>query len=415
MAKLTEFESKKIIKAAGIAVPRGELACTPTHAEEIAIKIGLPVVLKIQSLYTGRFEKDLIRIVSTFEDLKRTLRYMFTAHLSEIKSKKLLVEEKCIYQNEFYLSVTSDEASLSPLFLFSVNGGIDIKKNHEKIRWKQLNILKGVTDEDISFLTKGVSVNLALGNVMKKLYGIYRNMDCCQVEVNPLVFSEGKFVALDAKIIIDGDALFRHKELGVQVTEENFNRAPTSLEISAAKIDENDHRGTVHIAELDQPLQKRGTRIAINCVGTGVSLSIMDELIECGYLPANFGDTSGNPTASKLYRAIRLIFSQKNIKGFVFASCVSSQQLDNTARGIIKALKDVYPETGGKPGIPCVFMFRGAWDKEAKLLFKEHGISDSENVIMLGRDSNEYDVACEFDKLYKARRSISSNVKKVRV
>jgi succinyl-CoA synthetase beta subunit len=240
-------------------------------------------------------------------------------------------------------------------------------------------------------------------------------MDCCQLEINPLVFSEGEFVALDAKIIIDGDALYRHKELGVQLTEENLNREPTSLEISAAKIDENDHRGTVHIAELDQPLQKKGTRIAINCVGTGVGLSIMDELIEQGYMPANFGDTSGNPTASKLYRAIRLIFSQKDIKGFVFASCVSSQQLDNTARGVIKALKDIYPETGGKPGIPCVFMFRGAWDKDAMLLFKEHGISDSENVIMLGRDSNEYNVACEFDKLYKTRKSVPNNVKNVRV
>ena len=415
MAKLTEFESKKIIKAAGIAVPRGELVSTSRQAEEAAMRIGLPVVLKIQSLYSGRFEKDLIKIVSSVEELKRALNYMFDVHSSEIRLQKLLVEEKYIYQDEYYLSVVSDDVALSPLLLFSENGGIDIERNCENIRMRQLNILKGVTDEDISFLTNGVHVNLDLGNVIKKLYGIYRNIDCCQVEINPLVFSEEKFVALDAKIIIDGDALYRHKELGVQLTEENLNRDPTSLEISAAKIDENDHRGTVHIAELDQPLQKKGTRIALNCVGTGVSLSIMDELIEQGYMPANFGDTSGNPTASKLYRAIRLIFSQKDIKGFVFASCVSSQQLDNTARGIIKALKDIYPETGGRPDIPCVFMFRGAWDRDAMVLFEEHGISDSENVIMLGRDSNEYDVACEFDKLYKNRRSMPGNVRKARV
>ena len=415
MAKLTEFESKKIIREAGIAVPRGELVSTSIQAEEAAMRIGLPVVLKIQSLYSGRFEKDLIKIVSSVEELKRTLNYMFDVHSSEIRLRKLLVEEKYIYQDEYYLSVVSDDVTLSPLLLFSGNGGIDIEKNREKIRRRQLNILNGVTDEDISFLTNGASVNLDFGNVIKKLYGIYRNMDCCQVEVNPLVFSEEKFVALDAKIIIDGDALYRHKELGVQLTEENLNREPTSLEISAAKIDENDHRGTVHIAELDQPLQNKGTRIALNCVGTGVSLSIMDELIEQGYMPANFGDTSGNPTASKLYRAIKLIFSQKDIKGFVFASCVSSQQLDNTARGIIKALKDIYPETGGRPDIPCVFMFRGAWDRDAMVLFEEHGISDSENVIMLGRDSNEYDVACEFDKLYKNRRSMPGNVRKARV
>jgi succinyl-CoA synthetase beta subunit len=415
MAKLTEFESKKIIKQAGIAVPRGELVSTPRQAEEVTMRIGLPVVLKIQSLYTGRFEKDLIKIVSSVEDLKRTLDYMFDVHCSEIKLQKLLVEEKYIYQNEYYLSVISDDISLSPLILFSENGGIDIEKNSENIVGRPLNILNGVTGEDISFLTNGASVNSDLGDVIKKLYDVYRKMDCCQLEINPLVFSEEKFVALDAKIIIDGDALYRHKELGVQLTEENLNREPTSLEISAAKIDENDHRGTVHIAELDQSLQIKGTRIAINCVGTGVSLSIMDELIEQGYMPANFGDTSGNPTASKLYRAIRLIFSQKDIKGFVFASCVSSQQLDNTARGVIKALKDIYPETGGKPGIPCVFMFRGAWDKDAMLLFKEHGISDSENVIMLGRDSNEYNVACEFDKLYKTRKSVPNNVKNVRV
>jgi hypothetical protein len=93
--------------------------------------------------------------------------------------------------------------------------------------------------------------------------------------------------------------------------------------------------------------------------------------------------------------------SQPQIENYVFVSCVSSQQLDNTARGIIKAFKELYPATGGQPNIPCVLVFRGAWDDVAIDLFEQHGISDGRWIEVLGRDTAEIEAAKVFDALYK--------------
>jgi succinyl-CoA synthetase beta subunit len=124
-------------------------------------------------------------------------------------------------------------------------------------------------------------------------------------------------------------------------------------------------------------------------------------LVPLGYYPVNFCDSSGNPVASKLYRITKVIFSQPGIEGYIFASCVSSQQLDNTARGIIKGLQELYPETGGQPNIPTVLAFRGAWDEDAQRLLKEHGISEGRWVRTLGRDSTEREAAIVFHELYQ--------------
>jgi succinyl-CoA synthetase beta subunit len=127
----------------------------------------------------------------------------------------------------------------------------------------------------------------------------------------------------------------------------------------------------------------------------------LDELVPLGFYPINFADTSGNPTASKQYRITKIIFSQPLIKGFLFVSCISNQQLDNTARGVIKALRDLYPETDGKPNIPVVLAIRGAWDLDAIRLFKDCGITEGKWIRILGRESTEQDAALAFYELYQ--------------
>jgi succinyl-CoA synthetase beta subunit len=138
-------------------------------------------------------------------------------------------------------------------------------------------------------------------------------------------------------------------------------------------------------------------------VGTGVSLTAMDELVRQGFFPANFCDTSGNPPASKLYRATRIILGQPDLGGYFFISCISSQQLDNTARGIIKGFKERYPKTGGVPDMPSLLVFRGAWEEEAIDLFRQHGIAGP-SVRILGRESSERDAVRIFGELYERFR-----------
>jgi succinyl-CoA synthetase beta subunit len=191
--------------------------------------------------------------------------------------------------------------------------------------------------------------------------------------------------------------------------EEAGDRRATLLEQVAGDIDHGDHRGTVHFVQIDPDLSycraQGRVPFGFDCVGAGASLTMMDELVPLGYYPVNFCDSSGNPVGSKLYRITKVIFSQPGIEGYVFVSCVSSQQLDNTARGIIKALQELYPETSGQPNIPTVLAFRGAWDEDAVRLLAEHGISAGRWVRVMGRDSTEKDAAQAFAALHKEWRA----------
>ncbi|OGO19323.1 MAG: hypothetical protein A2Z14_01290 [Chloroflexi bacterium RBG_16_48_8] len=221
-------------------------------------------------------------------------------------------------------------------------------------------------------------------------------------------------MAADARVDLDDDAVSRHPELGLDSVEDTGERPPTSLEIAAGKIDEHDHRGTAHFVQIDPDgsyVEEMGMiPIGFDCVGTGTSLTTMDELIPLGYYPVNFCDSSGNPTGSKLYRVTKIILSQPHIQGYLFVSCISSQQLDHTARGIIAALKELYPETGGKPNIPMVFAFRGSWDDVAIDLFHQHGIADSPWVRILGRDTIEKDAAVAFHEVYQVWKEMTGGL-----
>jgi succinyl-CoA synthetase beta subunit len=261
-----------------------------------------------------------------------------------------------------------------------------------------LNLLEGV--EGISSKQK-----LNIAHALQSLYQAYRRYDCKLIEVNPLAITGEGVIALDARVDVDGDALGRQKSVGLQMAEEAGERSATRLEQIAGTIDDGDHRGTVHFVQIDPDLRyirEHGyIPIGFDCVGAGVSLTMMDELVPLGFYPVNFCDSSGNPVASKLYRITKLIFSQPGIEGYVFVSCVSSQQLDNTARGIVKALKELYAATGGQPNIPVVLAFRGAWDEDALRLLHEHGISRGKWVRVLGRDAAETGVAAVFSSLYQ--------------
>jgi len=249
----------------------------------------------------------------------------------------------------------------------------------------------------------------AVANLYTNLYRVYREYDCKLAEINPLALTADGPVAVDARVDVDDDALARQTTLDLEVAEEAGERAATALEVAAGTIDENDHRGSVHFVQIDPDgsyAQAEGkVPIGFDCVGAGTSLTTMDELVPLGYYPINFCDSSGNPVGSKLYRITKVIMAQPQIEGYVFVSCVSSQQLDNTARGIIKAFKELYPSTGGQPNIPCVLVFRGAWDDVAIDLFKQHGISAGRWVRVLGRDTAEIEAAEVFDALYKEWKS----------
>ncbi|MDN5347692.1 MAG: succinyl-CoA synthetase beta subunit [Clostridia bacterium] len=415
MPRLYEYQGKKLFRAGGIPVPEGRVATTPQEAQEVAQSIGFPVAIKAQVLAGKRGKAGAIKFAEDADEVYHIASNLLGKSIRGMEITRLLVEKKLNIKKELYLAITADPSSRQPVAIFSAVGGMDIEEMAAQdpgaIIKKKIDILRGFRDYDgLNLVRKAGDLSgaekLSLAALAAKLYRLYRQYDCKLAEINPLVLTDEGFVAADARVDIDDDAVSRQTGLELEAMEDAGERPPTPLEIAAGKIDAFDHRGSAHFVQLDpgaQYAREMGlVPIGFDCVGTGASLAVMDELVPLGYYPINFCDTSGNPTASKLYRVTKIIFSQPEIQGYVFVSCVSSQQLDNTARGIIKALKELYPATGGKPNIPVVLAFRGAWDDVAQRLFEDHGIAQSPLVKILGREATEKDAAEAFDRLYRA-------------
>jgi len=413
MARLYEYQGKELLRRMGIPVPRGGLARNQIEAARIAEEMGFPVAVKAQVLTGGRGKAGGIRFAATTEQVRTATCALLGETIHGLPVEAVLVERRLTIQREAYLAVTADPSCRQPVVLLSLQGGVEIEataaQDPAPTFQAAINILEGLPDHVarniIRRTPRATSADIqSLTPVLCNLYRAYRRYDGKLVEINPLALTPEGPVAADARVDIDDDAIWRQPELGLRVTEET-GRAPTPLEIIAGSIDQGDHRGTAHFIQLDPDgALTRGLGkipIAFDCVGTGASLTAMDELVPLGYYPVNFADTSGNPSASKMYRITKVILSQPNIQGYLFLSCISSQQLDNTARGIVAALKELYPASRGKPNIPMLFTFRGAFDQEAIQVFHDHGLTESPWVKLLGRDVDERDAAWAFRDLHQ--------------
>jgi succinyl-CoA synthetase beta subunit len=416
MARLHEHQGKDLFRRMGIPVPRGGVAHSQVEAAKIAQEVGFPVALKAQVLTGRRGKAGGIRFAATTEEVRMATCALLGAAIHGIPVEAVLVEQRLAIQREVYLAVTADPSRRQPVTLLSLQGGVEIEdtaaQDPARIFHAPINIRDGLPEHvarNIIRCAPGATSAdiLALTPVLTHLYRTYRRYDCKLAEINPLALTPEGPVAADARVDIDDDAIWRQPELGLTLTEET-GRAPTPLEIIAGSIDQGDHRGTAHFVQLDPDgaLARELGKIpvAFDCVGTGASLTAMDELVPLGYYPVNFADTSGNPSASKMYRITKVILSQPDIQGYLFLSCISSQQLDNTARGIVAALKELFPATGGKPNIPMLLAFRGAFDQEAIQVFRDHGIVESPWVKLLGRDVDERDAALAFRDLHQCWR-----------
>ena len=414
MARLLEYQAKELLRRFGISTPDGRIVRTLSEASEAAAEVGYPAMVKAQIRSGKRGKSGGVRSVADEAELASAVSDMLGEKIRELPVDTLLIERSLEIEQEIYVGATADPGLRAPVMIFCGDGGVDIEEtartNAEAVRTLPVDILRGVYSYDALDLIgnpDGLTSRqkLAIAQVLCRVYDVYRAHDCKLVEINPLALTSEGLIALDSRIDIDGDALERQTELDVDMAEEAGSRDATLLEEIAATIDERDHRGTVHFVQIDPDLtyaRERGLiPFGFDCVGAGASLTTMDELVPLGFYPVNFCDSSGNPVGSKLYRVTKLIFSQPGIQGYVFVSCISSQQLDNTARGIIKALKELYPETKGQPNIPTVLCFRGAWDEDATRLLSEHGISEGRWVRVLGRDATERDAAQAFGALHR--------------
>ena len=346
MARLAEFQGKQVLAAAGIAVPRGEVARTPAEAASAAGRFGGSVVVKAQAWTTGRAGKGLIRFVESVEDAEQAAAAILATQVGDFPVTEVLVEERVAVKAERYAGIILDDRRRCPVLLISARGGTGIeetaREHPDAVAELPLDVVEGLPQHAARELWRRVAVHgeeqRKLADACVRLAGVARQVEARAAEINPLVFTDdGRVVALDCRITVDDAAVFRHPELGIEVARE-LGHPPTPLERIAWDVEKDDYRGTFYFLQMRDGFSRGQKVVAFHGAGGGGSMMGMDALARHGFVVANFCDTSGNPPASKVYRAARILLSQPGVDGyFGTGSGVASQEQFHSARGLVKA------------------------------------------------------------------------------
>jgi succinyl-CoA synthetase beta subunit len=364
--KLHEYQAKQIFKKFGIPIPRGRVAVTASEARQIAEELGTLVVIKSQVLVGGRGKAGGIRLAKTPQEAEVVANAILGMEIKSLPVRKILVDEAANISKEIYLGITNDRTSRKPVIMASSAGGIDIEEvahtNPEKIFKIQIDPLLGLRD----YQSRDLAANIDLprqywrgfSEVTEGIWQVYTKNDATLVEINPLVITtDNRLLALDAKMIIDDNALFRHPDL-VEMRDLDIE-APE--EIEARKF------GLSYI-KLDGE---------IGCMvnGAGLAMATMDIIKLSGGDPANFLDVGGGAGAEKVAAALRIILSDTNVKAVLFNIFGGITRCDEVARGILAALEKV------KPKVPMVARLVGTNAEEGRQLLAEAKMITAETLL----------------------------------
>ena len=343
MARLHEYQGKAILAANGFKIPRGRAALNGDEAVRAAKELGSEVVVKIQAWTTGRAGIGGVAFAKKREDVRAHAERMLSMKVGQFPVEAVLVEEKIDIDREFFLSFAIDDAARAPIIIFATGGGTGIEERVASTRRIACDVNRGPLDSAVDEAVASciLSANNAkqLNESIRKLFTAARSVEARSLEINPLVLTKtGDFVAADCRITIDDYAVARHPGLGIEIARE-FDHPPTPLERIAYATEQSDHRGTFYFAQLATTAAKASKGlVGFHGAGGGGSMMSMDAIVNAGFTIANFTDTSGNPSASKVYRASRIILAQPSLVGyFGSGSGVASQEQYWSAYGLAKA------------------------------------------------------------------------------
>jgi succinyl-CoA synthetase beta subunit len=346
MARLHEYQGKELLRKVNIPVPRGGVARTPEEARQIAAEIGGETMVKAQAWVTGRASLGGIKKASNPAQAEEAARHMLGLRIKNFAVDQVLVEERVEIAREFYAGVIIDDAAQQPVILFSSVGGTGIEEiaaaHPDKVARLHVDVGTGLLDFQARDLVRrtgiGGQLQVELGNILVSLYKLAQQYDARAAEINPLVqLSDGKLLAADCRVTVDDYGIFRHKDLGIEIARE-YDRPPTELERIAYKVEANDYRGTFYFIQMAEGFEAGQGYVGFHGAGGGGSMMSMDAIMRQGYKLATFVDTSGNPPASKVYRAARIVLAAGPIDGyFGSGSGVASQEQFHSARGFVKA------------------------------------------------------------------------------
>ena len=377
MARLHEYQGKTLLRQAKIAVPQGGVAATPEEARTIAEEIGKPVMVKAQAWVTGRAGLGGIKKASTPDEVAAAAKAMLGMKVKGFTVEQVLVEEQLDITREFYAGVIVDDREQAPLVMFSSVGGTGIEEiaaeNPDSVASVHVDIEFGLRDYQARNLVRktgvGGKLQRGLGGLLVQLYKVARAYEARSAEINPLVLtSDGKLYAADCRITVDDYAVFRHKDLGIEIARE-YDRPPTPLEEIAYAVEATDYRGTFYFIQMADDFEKGEGHVGFHGAGGGGSMMSMDAVLRQGYKLATFVDTSGNPPASKVYRAAKIVLASGPIDGyFGSGSGVASQEQFHSARGLVKAFLEAHLD------VPVVIRLGGnSEDRAVEILEQLNG------------------------------------------
>ncbi len=354
--KLHEYQTKQIFADHGIPIPKGWVAETPEEAERIARELGGPVAVKAQVLVGGRGKAGGIKLARTPEEARQVAEAILSMTIKGLPVRKVLVEEAAAIAQEIYLGITNDRAAKRPVVMASSEGGVDIeevaRRSPEKIARTHIHPLLGLQAYQIRGLASDIDLPREHWSKFiafaRALEAVYHKYDATLVEINPLVITqEGDLLALDAKMVVDDNALFRHPEL----EEMRDLDAEDPVEVEARKY------GLSYI--------KLEGNIGCMVNGAGLAMATMDIIKLYGGEPANFLDIGGGASAERVAHAMRFILSDPKVKAVLINIFGGITRGDEVARGILQALEEV------KPNVPMVVRLVGTNAEEGMALLQE--------------------------------------------
>ena len=362
-----EHQAKQILKKYGAVVPEGIFAL---NVDELVEKAKLlktnKYVLKAQIHAGGRGKAGGVKILNTIEELsfaaKELLGKTLITHQTGPegrKVKRLYVEESSNIDKEFYLSCLVDRARSKIAFISSEQGGIDIEEvassTPEKILTTKVEMKNDISNKDCEEIIKIFNLNDDANkqaiSLIKSIYKMFISTDASMVEINPLILTkEKKIICLDAKVNFDSNALFRHPDI-LKLRDLN-EEEPT--EIEASKHD-------LAYIKLDG---------SIGCMvnGAGLAMATMDIIKLYGKEPANFLDVGGGASKEKVSAALKIILSDKNVKGILINIFGGIMRCDVLAQGVVDAAKEI------NINVPLVVRLAGTNFKEGKEILDNSGL-----------------------------------------
>jgi succinyl-CoA synthetase beta subunit len=361
--KLYEFEAKQILAGYGVEVPRSVLILRGEDARRKIEEAGLrfPVVVKSQVLVAGRGKAGGIKKAESLEEAVRLVEELFEKPIKGVKPGAILVEEAVTFDRELYVAVVIDRSERKPVVLASAYGGVDIeeiaREKPESIVKHHVDPFLGLRGYEARLIGKKLGLRgkllVSFASFLQTLYRVFTLLDAELAESNPLAVVGDKVVPLDARIIVDDNSLFRHRELVERRRVEQRGEL-TEWEVKARSLG-------LPFVELDGDIGIIGN-------GAGLTMATMDLVYHYGGRPANFLDIGGGARAELVKKAVSFLLDYPKAKKIFMNVFGGITRGDEVARGVVEAIRE--------KGLtkPLVVRLSGTREEEGRRILEEAGI-----------------------------------------